>query len=81
MEGSFPSSVTVTHPKASSAVAPKLAPITPVRTTMAIAKEGSAPISEQMAMASGEVMLRDSAASRSVVGRPSNLHSVRTTNM
>lgn len=29
---------------------------------------------EQIAIAKGEVMLRDNVASRRVVGRPSNLH-------
>ena len=46
---------------------------------MAIAREGSAPTSEQIAMASGEVMFRDSVASRRLVGRPSNLHRIQST--
>ena len=47
--------------------------MTPVTTTMAIANEGSAPTNEQIAMASGDVMFRDSVASRRFAGRPSNL--------
>lgn len=65
------------HPKASRAVAPKLAPMTPVMTTIAIARDASAPTMEQMAIASGEVMLRDRVANRRASGRPSNLRMVK----
>mmetsp|Transcript_46448 Transcript_46448/g.98512 ORF Transcript_46448/g.98512 Transcript_46448/m.98512 type:complete len:353 (+) Transcript_46448:637-1695(+) len=53
-------------PAASSIDAPKLAPISPVTTTMVTAREASAPNTAAMAMARGEVMFRDSRLRRRV---------------
>lgn len=63
----------ISHPRASSVVAPKLAPTKPVMTTIATASDISAPSKEQMAMASGEVIFRDKTVSRRVSGRPRSL--------
>ena len=51
-------------PQAVRILAPKLAPTKPVNTTMDTAKETSAPNKLAMAMASGEVMLRDNKLKR-----------------
>lgn len=58
---------------ASSTVAPKLAPMTPVMTTIAIAKDVSAASMVHIAMASGDVMFRDRLANRSASGKPNAL--------
>lgn len=47
--------------------------MTPVITTMAMAREASAPSMEHIAIARGDVMLRGRVASRRASGSPSNL--------